>query len=165
MPSVNNGQKLKLRYLFTATFQDGTTIEQTPEDVSKFSPPVKDENGELKGKSRFFDVLEYEKESPLVQFSLKEVSRLGVLFNQVDLDLTTGIFTVNGLQVNIAEQLFIPQAPLRLIYVRETHIQQDVSQKTGKMVDERFYVNRFLIGWQTLWKNQNYQCTIAIDGK
>ncbi len=155
MSSIVNGQQLKFKYLFTATFADGHVIKQTPADVSESDPK----------KSAFFDVVEYEKISPVVKFSLRQSGMLGLIADSIEVDLRTGLFLVNGLQLNVAEQNFEPVAPLRIVYFRENRVEQDVSFSTREVVGERFFINQFFIGWQTSWKNKNYQCTIAVDGK
>jgi len=165
MPSDFHGVKPHLKYLFTATFEDGKVIQQSPEDFSQIDPPVRDENGILQGRSAFHDVLTYEEISPLVTFELQEQGIFGLVANKFSVDLRTGLFTVNGLQFNAAEQLFIPTAPFQIVFCRETHRQQDISQKDGRVVAERIYVNRYLIGWKTTWKNEKYQVTIAVDGR
>lgn len=155
MPATLGGTTPKLKYLFTATFQDGTVIEQG-DDKSLIDPEGK--------KSRFFDVLEYEKKSPLIKFSLKHTI-LGLAANEVSVDLVTGKFSMNGSEFDVADQNFIATEPLRIVYFRETQKQQDVHVKTHTIVEERHFINRYFIGWQTTWLGKNYQCVIGIDGK
>ncbi len=155
MASTYNGKSLKLKYLFTAFFEDGTVIEQTSQDKSIVEPL----------KSAFYDVLEYEKKSPLKSFLLTHYDNVE---NYVLVNLKDGTFNVNGQPIEIADQNFLPETPFKLIYFRETRIEIDLSKQVGKedeAKEERFYINRFFIGWQSTWKNQNYQRTIAVNGK
>lgn len=154
MASIFNGKSLKLKYLFTAYFEDGTLIDQG-DDKS-----LLDEK-----RSRFFDVLEYEKTSKLVRFSLisAEVGE-GILTDEYSVDLTTGVFSVNGVEFEACDQNFIPTEPLRIVYFRETRVEKNVMTTTGKVISERFYVNKYYIGWQTTYNGTNYQRTIAIKG-
>ena len=147
MASSYNGKTLTLNYRFVAIFADGHQIIQSPEDESKLDPEKR---------SAFYDVLEYEKNFPLVRFVLNEEGYgvLGRERTQVFVDLTTGLFTVNGVEINIADQNFIPTEPLRLIYFRETHVQQTMNQQTGVRGGDTFYINRYFIGWQTTVNNQ-----------
>lgn len=155
MASIFNGQSTTLKYLFTAFFEDGHTIEQTPEDVSTIEPEKR---------SAFFDVLAYEQKSPLIEFALYNLEER----KAISVDLKTGLFTsVLGdqrIEFNIADQLFEKEAPFRLIYFRENRVEQLVGNNTGEIKNQRFYINRYFIGWQTTWNNENYQRTIAIDG-
>ncbi|HYD35550.1 MAG TPA: hypothetical protein VD999_05760 [Vitreimonas sp.] len=147
-------KKLKLKYLFTAFFEDGHVISQTPEDVSTIDPEKR---------SAFFDVLEYEKKSKLMAFNLLNP----VLKEYIEVNLNTGEFDVHGIKINIADQNFEPTEPLRLVYFRETRIESDVKMIAGQKDDllaQRFYVNNYFIGWQTTVDGKNVQRTIALGG-
>lgn len=165
MSASYNGKKAFLKYLFTATFADGHVIKQTQEDASELVPPIPDENGILQGKNRMYDVTEYEKTSPLVTFTLQEAGLMGIVANKVELDLTTGDFTINGLRIGIAEQLFMTKEPLKIIYFKEGQIQTVISQKTGETIEERHFINRFFLGWQTTVNGKNVQETICVGGQ
>lgn len=130
-----------LKYLFTAEFNDGTTVEQTQEDIS------------FTGKgSAFTDVL--------VKDGLKSFSLHGK-DNSVTVDLKTGKFGVNGLWVDIHDQYFDPsQHKLRLIYFRETIVERVQSDET---TEDRHYVNRYFIGWHTTVKGKNIKVTLAVS--
>lgn len=157
MASTFNGQSLNLKYLFTAYFEDGHVIRQDASDKSLVDPEGK--------KSLFFDVLEYEKTSKLIRFELQTASKFSFInpSHFASINLKTGKFTVNGLEIESGDQYFEPTEPLRIVYFRETRVEQDISQKDGKMAGQRFYVNRYFLGFQTNWKNKNYQCTIALS--
>lgn len=156
MSTVFKGESLKLKYLFTAFFANGERIKQTEADKSKYFPH----------KSTFTDVLKYQESHELTRFVLNTAKPvLGLVGHEYAVDLRTGLFSINGLEFSAADQFFVPEAPLKLIYFRETRIEVDVDSETMEEKDRRHFVNRYFIGWQTMWKNKNYQCTIAIDGK
>lgn len=92
-----------MKYLFTASFKDGSIIKQTQEDVSVIAPP----------KSAFYDILEKQKESPLVIFTLEDFQ--GGKTYQVNLE--SGEFFVNGVpfRVNFDERETFNR---RIIYFR-----------------------------------------------
>lgn len=149
MASTHNGQTLSLEYLFTAYFEDGHVIEQDLDDISTIEPGKR---------SSFFDVLAYETTSPIKVFILRSDKQ------QFAVDLQTGHFYVSANKIDIADQNFIPDPkhPFKLIYFRETRKETDVNMNND-IVKERFYINRYFIGWETKWKGKNYQRTIAID--
>lgn len=78
---------MNLKYLFTATFTDGSVIKQTKEDVSKVDPK----------RSAFYDVLNSKKE--IRSFTLRR------LFDNWSVDLKTGMFTHNGFKFQLEENL------------------------------------------------------------
>lgn len=156
MPSEYKGNKPEMKYLFSAFFSDGTTIRQTKADQSKYDPT----------KSCFTDVLRYQEAYQLQRFCLNSANNFGgIMGHEYSIDLKTGLFSIDGVEFSVAEQNFIPEAPLKLIYFRETRLEVDVNSDTREVQEERFYINRYFIGWETIWKNKKYQCTIAIDGK
>lgn len=146
------------RWLFTAEFADGTTIEQDQEDKSKTRT---DGTG-----STFSDVLA--RENDLVAFHLYHVSGK----EAASVDLRTGAFVINGTPFHAHEQYFEPtQNKLRLVYFRETRINNDVLSTVlvdGSIdrqdgLNPRHFVNRYFIGWQTTTKaGKNVQHTIAV---
>ena len=157
MASVHDGKKLSLKYLFRAKFADGVIIKQTPEDQSK--------DKENPFKSAFYDVLEHEKVSPVVSFELREAGVPSLVGDRIEVDLKTGVFKINFVEVNIADQNFEPQAPLKLIYFRETRLDTFVGNNTGETKGSDFYINRFFIGWETTYLNKKYQRTLAVNGR
>lgn len=146
------------RWLFTAEFEDGSTIEQDLDDTCHTRT---DGTG-----STFTDVLAREDE--LVAFHLYHVNGK----EAASVDLRTGAFVLNGTPIHAHEQYFEPtQHKLRLVYFRETRVDNDTRgtvQEDGSIAREdglnpRHYVNRYFIGWQTTTKNdKNVQQTIAV---
>lgn len=146
------------RWLFTAEFEDGTTIVQDQEDKSTTRT---DGTG-----STFTDVLAREDE--LVAFHLYHVNGK----EAASVDLRTGAFVINGTPFHAHEQFFEPtQNKLRLVYFRETRINNDVlstvlEDMTVDVQDglnPRHFINRYFIGWQTTTKaGKNVQQTIAV---
>lgn len=149
MASTFNGGKVTFDYLFTAYFSDGHFIAQTVEDISTIDPI----------RSAYFDVLEYEKKSTLVAFQLNGINTP----NKVLVDLRTGKFLINGLAITLGDQNFMPETKFSLVYFRENQAQRDINQASGEIVGERFYINRYFIGWRNTWKGKDYQETIALD--
>ena len=130
-----------LKYLFTAHYKDGTTIEQTQEDAS------------VTGKgSAFTDVLA---KKGITLFDITDGD------NSASVDLISGEFTVNGAVLNLHEQYFNPEEhKLRLIYFRETIVER---VQTGETTEDRHYVNRYFIGWQCTDKEgKNHKALMAV---
>lgn len=124
----------KLTKLWKATFEDGTVIKQPQND--HYSKHV---DGAEHNPSSFRDILDKEKESPLLKFELDGTS----------VDLTTGEFTVNGTTFTINEQNHIPNRP-KLIYFRETRQEFRVGEEEPFNV----YINRYFIGWHEEGDNE-----------
>jgi hypothetical protein len=132
-----------LAYLFTATFKDGSVIQQTQEDKSQ--------TGE--GKSAFYDV--DQRISEVSTFSIESPSV------KATVDLNTGLFTMNGVG-------FYPSNPSvidnfrdvkehRLIYFRRHR--RDLENGVEVNHDIEYH-----IGWQTtLDDGKNYKQTISLD--
>lgn len=152
--------KLKLNWLFRAYYDDNHIIEQTPEDKCLTR---NDGTG-----SAFTDVLSYEK-GKLVGF---------MIFNDktdesVYIDLTTGVFMVNGADVAAHNQEFDPtKYDLELVYFRETRVDRDstVTVQEDRSLKEsgvtmRHYVNRYFIGYKTTVNGRSKQVTLAVSGQ
>lgn len=160
MAASFNGQTPTLKYLFRAYFEDGHIIDQSFDDKSGLDSQ----------KSAFYDVLEYEKKNPLKVFCLFNYEPGSKSFQDCyKVDLRTGLFSMNlggaYKEFNIADQNFVPTEPLRLIYFRENRIEQNVKKESGKpdeVIEQRMYINRYFIGWQTTVDGKNVQRTIAI---
>lgn len=138
-----------LRWLFQADFQDDTSIVQDQDDKCYSRT---DGTG-----STFTDVLA--RESELVAFALFNPETKEV----VSVDLITGNFTANGTPMSLHDQFLEPQNHnLRLVYFRETRVEQVVGARDGQVRNTRHYVNRYFIGWQTTVKGKNKQVTLAV---
>jgi hypothetical protein len=147
------------RWLFVATFKDGSVFSQTQEDISLTRT---DGTG-----SAFTDVREYmESGNALEKFELVNDAEKQV----ASVDMTTGAFIINGVPFHAHNQYFEPEKyPLKLIYFRETRVDQNVNATIqedmsidSQVVGTRHYVNRYFIGWETLVNGQNKQSTIAV---
>lgn len=136
--------KAKLKYLFTAEYEDGSSYTQPEDDKSRLHKGDKDFTP-----SSFRDI----DQDKLVRFSLTD----GV--DTYAVDLKTGDFSVNGKEISLYEQDFDPYAhKLRIIYFREIHRQFNVG-----MEEVNSYVNRYIFGWQATDKSgANHQLTIGI---
>ena len=118
-----------LKYLFTAQFNDGATLEQTQEDISKIIPK----------KSAFFDVLN----------DTRKVERFWLYNIRTDtkylVDLIDGHFEINGNPFFLHEQTIDESKTLsdfRLIYFRR--VQQSMNIESGEASTKTM----FIIGWQ-----------------
>lgn len=142
-------QKTVLKYLFEAEYYDGTTYNQTPEDQSKL-----DEK-----KSEFYDVLN----------SGKVVKRFSLIGegNKISVDLSTGLFEVNGLPL-LLESDKLPTLPdkFELIFYRQWTREQNITyeKRSGNIVNrsEGAAFCEYFIGWQCLIAGKNYQQKMAI---
>lgn len=120
--------KPELKWLFVAFFSDGSKIYQTAEDESE------DGSG-----SAFSDVMAREDE--LIAFGIHNDDR------SILVDLTSGLFQIDGLWVGLHNQNFDPtKEKLKVIYFRETRVERDIQD--GEVVADRHFVNRYFVGWQ-----------------
>jgi len=134
-----------LRWLFTAYFSDGSSIEQDQDDRCYTRD---DGTG-----STFTDVLARD---DLVKFELTNDE------SSVLVDLITGAFVVNGVPLHAHNQFFEPgKYPLELVYFRETRVDQ-VINSDGEQVSSKQYVNRYFVGWKTLVNGKYKQVTLAV---
>jgi hypothetical protein len=112
-----------LKYLFAAQFNDGAMMYQTHDDVSELD----------KTKSKFYDVLQKEKEVPLIAFALQGEG------NQYTVDLRDGHFEINGVPFFLHED---PAENIRLVFFRRhTHDFNADSEEENHTVE-------YYIGWQ-----------------
>lgn len=134
-----------MRWLFTAHFDDDTTIEQDQEDRSLTR----------EGGSAFTDVLA---KPGLIAFKLQATDTQEWAL----VDLTTGAFIVNGTPLNLHNQYFEPHKyPLEIVYFQETRIDQVLNEK-GEELSIRHYTNRYFIGWKTEVNGKEKQVTLAV---
>ena len=141
----HQAQQLEFRWLFIATFDDGSVIEQTPEDKSVLEPATR---------SAWYDVMQrLEAGHKLKQLDLCHVNGKEI----VTVDMHTGAIIINGTPFNAHhEQQFDPAtAELQPILFHETKrrqtitgtVQDDLSVKSEISSTEGF-INRYFIGWQ-----------------
>jgi hypothetical protein len=134
-------EKLEHIYNFTAFYEDGSIIEQNEEDKSEL----------LEGKSRFYDVLEKEKESKLISF---------VLHNdefQIGVDLRDGHFEMNGIPFFQHRPDLQNYEDFRIIYYRTV--------KHGMNSEGQIIASEILgysIGWQTTYEGTNVKKEIFL---
>jgi len=132
---------IPLKYLFTATFIDGSSIVQTPDDQSIIEPGKR---------SQFFDVLELAKQKQLVSFVLKgEGHEFGV-------DLRDGHFEIDGVAFNMHEE---EMPGFELIFFRQhTHKFNQGKEKDTELSHDVVY----RMGWKVPGQ-QTYQRVMQFD--
>jgi hypothetical protein len=110
---------MELDYLFTAIYEDGTTLKQTQEDIS-----TKDQR-----RSAYYDI-DHEK---LIAFGLENEK------DAVLVDLRDGAFQINGMTFSLCDEDITNR---RLIYFRR-HLQSfnQNEQEVGHEI-------KYHIGWQ-----------------
>ena len=132
---------MPLKYVFRATFKDGSTVHQTSADQS----------AHVEGKNAFYDVLQ----------RIPDVQVFSIVGEEIiaSVDLRTGLFTLNGFTFQATD----PSIPnlkeateFRLIYFKRHrhHFSQDGSEAAHEI--------EYHIGWQTTIGGKNYQQTIAL---
>lgn len=135
-----------LKYLFTATYKNGTVYQQTLEDISKTDPK----------RSCFFDV----KIDELASFVLKGNG------HEYGVDLRDGHFEIDGVQFFMHEDpvkilpnkktFLMPLTNFQLIFFRRhTHtFQVAVRENNQKEIGHEIV---YRLGWQCTVAGQNYQ--------
>lgn len=146
-PQLDNGvARESFKWLFRATFDDGTVIEQTQEDKSALQPSG----------SAFTDVVSHESRPTIFSLVNQENG------DEVSVDLKTGNFMANGLAVCAHGQFFEPlKYDLDLVYFRETRVDSETNVD-GDVKIVRHYVNRYFIGWKAVVNGKDKQVTIAV---
>jgi hypothetical protein len=144
---------MKLKYLFTAEYTDGTSFSQTEEDVSSLDPK----------RNCFYDVLNSNKK--IKKFTLKEQT----LWNPhtYSVDLLTGEFEIDGNRFMVEGQEQLPGlGEFRLVYTMrvQKHFNASYSTKSGALIktEPAGETRRWIIGWQTTINGKNYQSVIGI---
>lgn len=138
---------MELRYLFTAHFSDGTTITQTPEDVSMAEPLTR---------SAYYDVVQ--RLDDVVSFELKECDpQLPETFRRSwGVNLVDGHFWFGNVQFSpqpVAAPQMVPGGKFRLLYFRD-HIATWLGEDTHK----------YRFGWiYTDPEGKDYIQTIVLD--
>lgn len=140
-------EPLKLKYLFIAEYEDGSTHEQTPEDKSKIEPDKR---------SEYFDVLQSGKK--VIRFSLVGDG------NRLTVDLLDGTFTLNGVRF-LAESIKLPIKPeFELLFYRQ-HTHDFNAQYQGevqKSIKETDHFVEYFIGWKCNISGKEYAQKIAL---
>lgn len=130
---------MPLKYLFTATYEDGTVFHQSPDDRSSIEPEKR---------SAFFDALRIGETKKMVRFELKGQG------HSYAVDLKDGHFEVDGVPVRMHEDLL---EGFSLIFFRKhTHT---FIQETGKEIGHQTV---YRIGWQVEGP-RNYQQVMQIQ--
>lgn len=139
-----------LKYLFTATYLDGTVYQQNTEDKSVKEPDKR---------SCYFDI-EQEK---LAYFVLKGDG------HEYGVDLRDGHFEIDGNPFFMHEghikilpngkKTIVPLKDFRLIFFRQHTHHFKVGQSMNKEIDHEVV---YRIGWQCTIDGQNYQQVMQI---
>jgi hypothetical protein len=131
-----------LKYIFSVLFDDGTTYEQNPQDISLIDAQ----------RSCYFDIQRMVEEGKrVVQFVLNGQDDAGHIYA---IDLVTGEFVVNQARFKFHEGTITE--PMRLIFFRRhTH-----TFNAGIEV-EHGLVYRF--GWQATVDGENVQRVMEIE--
>lgn len=145
-----------LKYLFTATFADGSEIVQTPEDRSELEPEKR---------SQFYDVLERAKQVAMTRFELREAEGA----RRFAVDLRDGAFEAGGERFFIHDDhtelvnkktVSIPLSNFRIVFFRTHKHSFNVGVHTQEEISHEI-VYRF--GWQATVNGVNYQRVMQID--
>lgn len=149
MSTVENAE---LKYLWTATFEDGTEIVEPADD--RYSKLAEGEDGP----SAFRDVLDKQEQSKLVTFHLTNVET----GDKIGVDLETGQFAINGVAFDAHEQnLDAAHKELQIVFHREVREDTVARQTDLSTVSKTHYINRYFIGWQV--KGENITQTVAVS--
>lgn len=139
----------KLRYLFVATFQDGSEIRQAPEDISALNSQ----------RSAFYDVLERVRQGiPVTYFELQDLD--GIPRHAVD--LRSGLFLSEGriLDIQPCQSPLPPGGRFELIYYRDRSATMTV--RGGETVGATD-THRYRIGWNCSIAGQQFTQTLIVD--
>lgn len=144
---------IPLKYLFIATFADGATYRQTPDDESRLEPGVR---------SQFYDVLKKAETCPIVRFELNEIPAAAFLpkpGNSFAVDLIDGHFEVNGTPFKMHEEELVG---FELVFFRN-HTHSFNQRLTGTaQPKEVSHDVVYRIGWK-LKGQQTYQRVMQIE--
>lgn len=129
-----------LKYLWTAYFEDGTSIEEPADDHYSKHDPEAEANP-----SAFRDLLDKEEESKLVMFVLNEVGG----DTSVGVDLETGQFAINGVAFDAhSQQLDLSDKQLKIVFHREVQEHTSMNPVTWEEQGKVSHITRYFIGWQ-----------------
>lgn len=148
-----------LKYLFEAELKDGTLYRQNKDDASVKFPP-KQVDGVLIGKSCMSDIQEDVNTFRIKRFTLIEQVLLG---KRISVDLTTGVFTIDGTDIIAEGDRPLPGPSLfKLIYFRIRRPQISISDK-GILSDLGELPIQYMIGWQTEINGKMYTQKIIVQ--
>jgi hypothetical protein len=134
---------MSLSYLFEAHLNDGSVIQQTPEDVSKTDPD----------RSAYYDVIQ----------RLSDVQVFG-LFNDNHtyvVDLRDGHFEVDGVPLNVGSEEDIelmPDQKFELVYFRR---HMHVTAVGAQLPVELSHSVEYFLGWTTEVNGKQIRRTIS----
>ena len=141
-----------LEYLFIAQFNDGSIIEQNPQDLSTIDPT----------RNCYYDVLqEVVKGKVIRKFSLSGRD------NIISVDLKTGLFLVNGITF-LLESEKLPQVPekFNLIWYHQVSQSQNITfdEASGEVSSRENLPERreYFIGWHCRINGRDYKQKIAV---
>lgn len=148
---------MKLNYLFTAEFIDGSILKQTQEDISLLDPK----------RNQFYDVLNSGKELKCLTYIQQKIWNPTI----VSVDLETGNFILNGVEIisepiidkNTGKEIVIRRKPIRYMNVKK-HFNATYQIKSGNILDMKELQEEriFYIGWQVNIEGKNYQQIIGV---
>jgi hypothetical protein len=133
---------MNLKYLFIAELADGSTYEQTPNDVSK--------QNQLR--SAFYDI----KDADIQKFTLVNTEKPS---ETVTVDLQDGSFIIKGKKIFIHgdEPENVTLKNFRLIYFRRNYHTLEVGSNI------KTHAVRYYIGWQCTVNKVNYKKIIELE--
>lgn len=143
---------MAIKYRYAVDFVDGTSFDQPKDDVSKIDSK----------RSAFYDVLQ--NKVKVKRFTLKR------LFERYSVDLLTGTFKINGVEVipepivEKGKELVVIDRKLIWYMNVQKHFNASYSTQTGSLLkmegtgeDRVFY-----FGWETTINKKNYKRVIGI---
>jgi len=144
---------MSLKYLFKVDYKDGTVFHQNKDDVSETDPK----------KSAFYDVLQSKKD--IKKFTLKRY------LERYSVDLTTGEFSINGVNIIVEDDKPIPlieghTPSLKLIFYRQHKERMNINYAldTGKVNSMKPKSDdiTYFIGFETVILKKKYTRLIGI---
>lgn len=145
---------MSLKYRYSVEFVDGSTFDQPKDDVSTINPQ----------KSAFYDVLQ--SKVKVKRFTLKR------LLERYSVDLSTGIFKLNGVEVipepivdkKTGRELFVTERKLIWYMSVQKHMTATYSKDTNKVfgIKDAGEERTFFFGWETTIKGRKYKRILGI---
>jgi hypothetical protein len=134
---------MELSYLFEAHFNDGSMIQQTPQDVSVVDPE----------KSAYYDVMQ----------RLGDVKVFGIYNdkNTYVVDLRDGHFEINGVPFSVSSEEdldLMPDQKFELVYFRR---HKHVTAVGGELPVELSHTVDYFLGWTTTVNGKQVRRTIS----